>query len=100
MKRLVLFILVLILMVDFTEDGYLGKVKFCPPYSSSKTAVTASHGHPDSGPGQSDFQHDLAFRQGPADLCGCEARPVKLQVPPTLKIMHCCHLSSSGGIPL
>jgi hypothetical protein len=98
MKRLVLFILVLILLVDLAEDGYLGKVKFCLSNHSAKTSVTSSYHHSDLG--QSVSQHELASpnKQGPPRRG--EARPVRLQVSPTLQIMDCCHLSSAGGIPL
>jgi hypothetical protein len=98
MKRLVLFILVLILLVDFAEDGYLGKVKTCLPNQSAKTSVTSSHHYPGSGP--SDFQHELGSPNLKGTSAHGEARSVSLHVPPTLQIMHCCHLSSSGGIPL
>jgi hypothetical protein len=98
MKRLVLFLLVLILLVDFAEDGYLGKVKFCPPNHSAKTSVTSSHHHP--GSGQTNFQHELASPTVLESPYYGEAWPAGLQVPPTLHILHCCHLSSSGGIPL
>jgi hypothetical protein len=98
MKRMVLFILVLLLMVDLAEDGYLGKVKFCLPCHSAKTSVTSSHHNPCSG--QGDFQHELASPEVTGSIRHGEAKPVRLQVPPTLQVIHCCHLSSSGGIPL
>jgi hypothetical protein len=98
MKRLVLFILVLILLVDFAEDGYLGKAKFCLPSPSAKTSVTSFHHHP--GSGQTVFHEELGSPKVFVSPSHGEARPASLQVPPTLQIMHCCHLSSSGGIPL
>jgi hypothetical protein len=98
MKRFALLILALLLIMDLAEDGYLGKVKFCLPHSSAKTSVTSSHHHPDSG--QIDFRHEL----GPPDFPGrphpANVRPLTLHLPPTLQIMNCCHLTSSGGIPL
>jgi hypothetical protein len=98
MKRLVLLILVLVLLVDLTEDGFLGNVKFCLPTPSAKTAVTASHHHP--GSGQTDFRHELAFPHFPGSPHPVNVRPLTLHLPPTLQIMRCCQLSSSGGIPL
>jgi hypothetical protein len=98
MKRLVLFILVLILLVDFAEDGYLGKVKICLPNQSAKTSVTSSHHYPGSGP--SDFQPKLGSPNVVGSPCHGDDRLLRLQVPPTLQIMHCCHLNSAGGIPL
>ena len=98
MKSAVLFILMLILLVDVAEDGYLGNVKYCLPQPSAKTTVISSHHF--SGLGQGDFQNDLASPYFPGSPRYGEARPVSIFVPPNLQIMHCCHLSSSGGIPL
>jgi hypothetical protein len=98
MKRLVLFILVLILLVDVAEDGALGKVKFCLPNHSAKTFVTSSHHLP--GSGQTDSRHELSLADVPRSPLPGNARLVTLRLPTTLQIMHCCHLSSSGGIPL
>jgi hypothetical protein len=36
MKRVVLFILVLILLGELADDGCLGKVKFVPPHSTTE----------------------------------------------------------------
>ncbi len=99
LKRLLLFILVLILLVDFAEDGHLGRVKICPSHHSAKTSITASHNHPNSGSAQSDFWHEPGAPNGQGSPSHGEARPVSPQVWATLQIMHCCHLSSAGGIP-
>jgi hypothetical protein len=98
MKRLVLFILVLILLVDVAEDGALGKVKFCLPNHSAKTSVTSSYHHP--GSGQTDSHHEFSPADLPQSPQYGNARPVTLRLPLTLKIINCCHLNSSGGIPL
>jgi hypothetical protein len=98
MKRTVLLILVLLLMIDLAEDGCLGNVKVYLPHPSSKTFVTSSHNHLDSA--KTDLRHELSFKDLPRSPCPGNARPVTLHLPPTLQIMHCCHLSSSGGIPL
>jgi hypothetical protein len=100
MKRVGMLILALLLLLDLAEDGFLGNVKFCLPTLSAKIAVTASHNHPDSSPGQGDFHHEPGASDGPKSPRYNVARSVSLQVLPTLQIMQCCHLSSSGGIPL
>jgi hypothetical protein len=97
MKRIILLILVLLLMVDIAEDGFLGRVNFYLPHPSAKTSITFSV-HPHTG--QTDFGHELAFLDLPGRPWYGSTQPVTLQVPPTLQIIHCCHLSSSGGIPL
>jgi hypothetical protein len=98
MKRVGLLILVLMLLVDLADDGYLGKVTFCLPTPSAKTSVTSSSKYPVSG--QSDLGHELASpyfsgnpRRGDSWLVSF------LFVPLTLRIMHCSHLSSAGGLP-
>jgi predicted small lipoprotein YifL len=97
MKRMMLLILVLLLMADMAEDGCLGKGKVYLPCSSGKTTVTSSH-QPDSA--KTDLRHELASPNVTGGVRHGDARPARLQVPPTLQIMYCCHLSSSGGIPL
>ena len=98
MKRLVLFILVLILLVDFAEDGYIGKVKICLPHPSTKTSVTSSSKYPVSK--QSYLSHELASPNFLGNPRHGDARSVIfLLVPPTLKIIYGSHLSSAGGLP-
>jgi hypothetical protein len=97
---MLLLILVMLLLVDVAEDGFLGKVKFCLPTPAAKTAFTASHSHPDSGLAQTDFQHEVTSPNTLGSASHDESCRVSLQVPPTLQIMHCCHLSSSGGMSL
>ena len=98
MKRTMLLILVLLLLVDLAEDGCLGKATLYRPCPSAKPSVNSSHDYP--GSGQSDYGHELASPSLPGRSCHGETPPVILQVPPTLQIMHCCHLNNSGGIPL
>jgi hypothetical protein len=97
MRRMVLLILVLLLMFDLAEDGCLGKATFNLPHPSAKTSVTSSH-HSDSG--QVDFRHELATADVPGSPRHADTQPLTLRVQPTLQIIHCCYLSSSGGIPL
>jgi hypothetical protein len=100
MKRVgLLILLLLLLLVDLAENGYLGKVTVCLPHPSVKTYVASYNKYPVSEQGY--LGHELAspnFLENP--LHG-DARSVSfLFVPPTLRIMHCCHLSSAGGLPM
>jgi hypothetical protein len=98
MKRVGLLILVLLLLVDSAENDYLGKVTVCLPCPSAKTSVTSSSDYP--GSGQSDSGHEFASPNLPGSLRHGDACSVSfLFVTPTLRIMHCCHLSRAGGLP-
>ena len=98
MKRLVLFILALILLVDLSEDGFIGKVEFCLPNHSAKTPVILSSKYPVSA--QIYLGHELASPNFLGNPRHGKARSVSfLSILPTLRIMHCCHLSSAGGLP-
>ncbi len=97
MKRFVLLILVLLLMFDLAEDGCLGKAKFNLPDPPAKIGDTSTDL---SDSGQTDFRHGLASADLPGSPRHGDIQPVTLCVPPTLQIIHCRHLSSSGGIPL
>jgi hypothetical protein len=97
MKRVVLLILVLLLMADLAEDGYLGKPMFLPPHSSAKTSVTSSH-HLDSN--DIDFCLKIAAKDWPGTPRHGDDQPIILGATITLQIIHCCHISGSGGVPL
>jgi hypothetical protein len=97
MRRMVLLILALLLMFDLAEDGCLGKATFDLPHHSAKTSVTSFH-HFDSG--QVDFRHEPASADLPGIPRHADTQPVNLRVQPSLQIIYCCYLSSSGGIPL
>ena len=97
MKRLVL-ILVLMLLVDLADDGCIGKSTACLPQPLEKTSVTSCQDLPVSG--QVDVRHELASPGLSGSRQRGDARPASLLIPPTLQIMHRCHFSSSGGIPL
>jgi hypothetical protein len=99
MKRVGLLILVLLLLVDSAENGYLGKVTVCLPYPSAKTSVTSSSDYP--GSGQSDSGHELASPNLPGNPRHGDGRSVSFFfITPILRIMHCCHISSAGGLPM
>jgi predicted small lipoprotein YifL len=81
MKRMVLLILVLLLLVDLTEDGCLGKANFYLPNPSAKTSVNSCP-QPDSG--QTDFRHEFAFTDLPESLRHSYTKPITLRVLPTI----------------
>ena len=97
MKRVVFLILVLLLFVDLAEDGYLGKANFYLPNPSAKTSVTSC---PHSDSGHIDFRYEFASTDLPGGPRHGDAQPVTLRLRLTLQLIHCCHLGSSGGIPL
>jgi hypothetical protein len=98
MKRMLLLILVLLLMMDLAEDGCLGKAKFNLSNPSATTSVTQTDDQPDSD--KTDFRHEPASIELPGSPHHGGPRPVIPHLPHTLQIIHCCHISSSGGIPL
>jgi len=100
MKRTLLLILVLLLLVGFAEDGSLGNPKDCLSRPSTKTSVTVNSPENYPDPAQYDGQHDLASPDLPGIPGDGDSQPVTRQVSPTLQIMHCCHVSSAGGLPL
>jgi hypothetical protein len=97
MKRVVLLIMVLFLLVDLAEDGCLGKANFYLPKPSAKTSISSC---PHSGSGHTDFLYEFASTDLLESFRHSDTKLVTLCVPHTLQIIHCCHLSSSGGIPL
>ena len=97
MKRLVLIILVLFFLADLAEDGQLGKSRVYLGHSPVKFTGTSSDQNP--GPGHIDLQHVLASWKVPEKPLYNSFQPVALHLPPILRIMHCCHMSSAGGNP-
>jgi hypothetical protein len=97
MERLVLFILVFIMFVDFAEDGHLVKIKYSLPNHPAKISFTSSYHHPCSG--QNDCHEELASSKVLGSPSYGKAWPESLSLSSTLQFTHCCHLSSSGGIP-
>jgi hypothetical protein len=96
MKRVVVFILALLLLIDLAEDGCFGKATFVVPQSSAKTSLLAP-------------LHDCSGKiESPSTLPSeggalCHLRRVQrltFLVQPALKIITCMHTGSSGGIPL
>lgn len=99
MRHILLLTLVLILVFNLADDGRgrLGRAKFNLPNSSVETHVSLSH-HSDSD--QTDFRQNFASTDLPGNLRHGDTQPVTLRLPATLQIIYCCHLSSSGGIPM
>jgi hypothetical protein len=96
MKRGVLLILALLLLLDLADDGYLGKAKFVPPYSTAKTSLTSA---PQYDTGKIDSSGSLPSpdwrdMSGPRHL-----QPVMPLVQLARKIITPCNNGSSGGIP-
>jgi hypothetical protein len=84
-------------MLDFAEDGFLGKATFELPHASAKTSVsTPQH----NGSSHIGFRHESP----PANWCDpigqANYQPVILRVQPTLKIIDYRNTGGSGGIPL
>lgn len=98
MKRMLPLILVFVLAVDLMEDGCFGKGPFYLSGPSSEIAITSSHNY--HGSVRNDLCHALLFVDLPGSFFCGDTQPVTLHVLPTLRIRHCCHLNSSGGIPL
>jgi hypothetical protein len=97
MKRTLLLILVLLLAVDLTGDGYLGQARFYLPHSSARTTVSSSHSH--CGSGQAGLRQEPVPLDLPGSPCDGQAQLLTLFLLPTLQLMHCCHVSGAGGIP-
>jgi hypothetical protein len=84
-------------MLDFTEDGFLGKATFELPPASAKTSVSTPH-HNVSG--QGDLRTEFTPANLPEPPGQANYYPVTFGVQPTLKIIDYRNSGSSGGIPL
>jgi hypothetical protein len=96
MKRLVILICVVVLMLDLSDDGRLGKAKYVTPQSPVQSLETSAdldsaakpvchHGVP-----AVEVQHF-----SPASF----AQPIKPVVQHTRKTILTAHLGSAGGLP-
>jgi hypothetical protein len=96
-KRAVLIICVLALIIDLTQDGALGQVKFVSTSSPHKSCFSqCKHGCSDQV--NSPTESLLVPRQG-ITLCD-QIWLVESAVPSALKLIHISLLGSAGGIPL
>jgi hypothetical protein len=95
-KRTLLLILALLLMLDFAEDGFLGRATFELSHASTKPSARTPH---HNGSAQVDFLYEYP----PANLCAppgqANYQPASFKVPPTSKIIDFHNTGSSGGIP-
>jgi hypothetical protein len=95
-KRLLIIICTIFLLLDLADDGYLGKAPF-GPLSSSQQFSSYSE---DYNSGKAEFPEILQledFWEAPRISPIHTVTPVFQSI---LKIINCCHLNSSGGIPL
>ena len=90
-------ICVLFLMFDMPDEDCLGKAKFFITKPPAKTSFTSSN-HLNSS--QTDPQDAIAATDLLAIPCHGQSQPLTLRVLPIIQIIQCCHLGSSGGIPL
>jgi hypothetical protein len=96
MKRGILLILAVLLLLDLSDEGFLGEAKFVPP-SFSKISLTFPQ----------DFDLDIVDTPfAPPSSVRWEIYPLQqfqavlIGVQTTLKIIIFCNNGSSGGIPL
>jgi hypothetical protein len=97
MNRGILLILAFLLLLDLTDDGFLGRAKFVAPLYAAQislTIKTCCH----SGP--NDTRYTLPALTDP-EVTGLILFPqVILRDQTTLTMIARCHTSSSGGLPL
>jgi hypothetical protein len=96
MKRVVMLICALVLVLDLSDDGRLGKAPFVSPHSLVKSLeVSPEHyGSVELG------WHNEILRDNFQDASPQSFdQPVNSVVTHTRKIIHSCNLCSSGGIP-
>ncbi len=103
MKKLILFLWVLILLLNAASDGFIGTYKSVAP-DSPLAAVAANH-RGDQQPSRAEFGRRILavvllvtylLRMSRYSLC----QSVAADVPHPGKITLSSHLCSSGGLPL
>jgi hypothetical protein len=97
MKRGIVLIVMLLLLIDLGQDGCLGKAVLVPPDSSAPTSLTSP---PQYEAGKVDSHYKLSLAKSGSTSGWWQFQPLSLRVQPALKIITCCHTTSSGGIPL
>ena len=95
MKRGILLILMMILLVDLAEDGYLGNVKVGPLHTIVSTFLGNS---PHYHFRQVESSHSLPSPDFRAIFGPQQPQPIKPRVQLALKLITTCNNSSSGGI--
>ena len=97
MKRLVLLLLAVLLVLDLSHDGCLGKVKCISPHSSVKVSGFSTRYFP---AGKLDYPHELKRADWPGPPSQSRNQPLVPLNHQTLQIIDYCNTGSSGGIPL
>jgi hypothetical protein len=97
MKRGFLLILLVVLLVDLSQDGCLGEVSFGPQQVAVSTSLR-DFNHPPSG--QEDSSPSLPSADWRDLFNPRPSQPVVHIGQVALKIIIPCNNSSSGGIPL
>jgi hypothetical protein len=97
MRRLLLLIFVLLLVVDFADDGFPGKARFFGPVSPiSDSAVSV----PPSDLEQVESWFELPLIDSLGIFNHYQSQTLTCRVLHNLKKVSSCHTRSSGGIPL
>jgi hypothetical protein len=96
MKRMIMLICALVLVLDLTDDGRLGKATSVVPHSPVKSLEVSSDHY---GSVQPDCHNELPRGTSQCPSRSSLGKPVSRVVQHTLKIIHSCNPPSSGGIP-
>ena len=96
MKRTVMLICALVMVLDLSDDGRLGKATFAAPPSPVKSLEVSSDHYGSAEPVCPAEQTPANFQHAPRQSPG---QPVFRFVQHTLKIIISSHLNSAGGLP-
>jgi len=96
MKRTVMLICALVLVLDLSDDGRLGKATFVVPPSPVKSLEASPDHYGSAEPVCQGEQTPANFQHAPRPSPG---QPVNHVVQHTRKIIISSHLSSAGGLP-
>jgi hypothetical protein len=96
MKRGIVLIVMLLLLFDLAEDGYLGNVKSGPLQAAVSTSVSNAHHYPSR---QVDSPSSLPSPDLRDIFSSSQSHLVIPMVQLALKIINSCNTGGSGGIP-
>jgi hypothetical protein len=104
MKRLLIFLGVVLLLLDLAEDGVLGQMKVTHPNCSFHSSFTSTN-IPDlkgakACPGKVDCQGGLLSTNSSGVPHQLPGQPVAPNARHSLRVIDLYHSGSSGGIPL
>ena len=97
MKRGIVLIAMLLLLVDLAGDGCLGNPKFGPLQATISTSLSSGRHYSSL---QADSPHLLVSRDWRDMFSPRQSQPVVATGQFAHKIITCCHIGGSGGIPL